>query len=73
MGDLEPRIMNPLPPEDGAGVRKREHYRLIQDGLTVAQVEGPDARAMIDHYAAVYAQDGPVHIEQRVSRRWRSA
>ena len=47
-------------------------YRLIQNGRTVAGVDGPDdqARREIKHYAAVYSQDGPVHIQKRESDGW---
>ena len=45
-------------------------YRLIQDGMTVAQVDGPTVAAYreIKHYAAVYSQDGPVRIEQKIAK-----
>ncbi len=47
-------------------------YRLIQDGQPVAAVDGPDdqARREIKHYAAVYSQDGPVHIQRRELDGW---
>jgi len=48
-----------------------ESYRLIQDGMPVVWVEGRSAVTEITHYAAVYAQDGPVKIEKRVNGRWK--
>jgi hypothetical protein len=46
-----------------------ESYRLIQDGQPVAWVQGRSAD--ITHYAAVYAQDGPVIIQKKVNGRWK--
>lgn len=46
-------------------------YRIKQDGIPVAWSEGPSALSEIRHYAAVYGQDGPVVIEQRVKGRWK--
>jgi hypothetical protein len=48
-------------------------YRLIQDGITVAEVCGPenDAFQEIMHYAAIYSQDGLVQIERKVEGEWR--
>jgi hypothetical protein len=48
-----------------------ERFRLIQDGQPVAWVEGNNAVAEILHYAAVYAQDGPVIIQKKVSNGWK--
>ena len=48
-----------------------ESYRLLQDGQPVAWVEGRSAVADITHYAAVYAQDGPVIIQKKVNGRWK--
>ncbi len=48
-------------------------YRLIQCGLPVASVYGPDDSALreIHHYAAVYSQDGPVKIQFKTrGGRW---
>jgi hypothetical protein len=47
-----------------------ERYRLIQDGIAVAETEGVGAYRDILHYAALYNKDGPVHIEKRVGRQW---
>jgi hypothetical protein len=49
----------------------KDEFRLIQDGMPVAWVDGRSAVAEITHYAAVYAQDGPVKIEKRVDGRWK--
>ncbi len=48
-------------------------YRLIQDGQSVAKVDGPDddARREIARYAFVYSKDGPVRIEVKTNKgRW---
>lgn len=52
---------------------KFTEYRLIQDGLQVAAVDGPAPHAWreINHYAAVYSQDGPVRIEVKTDRGWK--
>lgn len=49
-----------------------DRYRLKQDGIVVAVVEGPSqsARQEIMHYAMMYAQDGPVVIERIRNGRW---
>lgn len=47
-----------------------ERYRLIQDGMVVAEASGPGSRAEIGHYYAVYSQDGPCHIEKKGAKRW---
>ncbi len=41
-------------------------FRLVQDGRTVAQAWGSEESASreIQHYAAIYAQDGPVRVER---------
>lgn len=46
-------------------------FDLYQDGLRVASVTADRASAFqqINHYAAVYSQDGPVEIRERKSRR----
>ena len=45
-------------------------YRLIQDGQPVAWADGPTVAAYreIKHYEAVYSQDGPVQIEQKIAK-----
>ena len=47
-------------------------FRVMQDGLKVAAVSGPREECIIevDRYAAMYSQDGPVLIEQKVRGRW---
>jgi hypothetical protein len=43
-------------------------YSLMQDGITVAAVESSDkeqAEKEINHYAMMYAPDGPVKIVRR--------
>lgn len=48
-----------------------DEFRLLQNGQPVAWVEGRSAVAEITHYAAVYAQDGPVTIQKKVNGRWK--
>jgi hypothetical protein len=42
------------------------HFDLWQDDMVVASASGPRGQALaeIRHYAAVYAQDGPVQVEE---------
>lgn len=42
------------------------HFDLWQDDMVVASASGPRAQAWaeIQHYAAMYGQDGPVQIEE---------
>lgn len=46
-------------------------FRLIQDGMPVAWVSGDNLTNEVEHYAAVYEQDGPVTIQYKVNGRWR--
>lgn len=49
-------------------------FRIKQNGLVVAQVDGPleQARREITHYAALYAEEGPITLEINSSRgKWR--
>ena len=48
-----------------------ESFRLIQDGQPVAWAEGNNSLAEIAHYAAVYAQDGPVKVQKKAKGRWK--
>jgi len=55
--------------------KKTYWAKLYQDGIDVAGVSGPDKASVereIQHYAAVYGQDGPVKI-RRGSATLRSA
>lgn len=50
-------------------------FRLMQDGQSVAAVDGPAVAAMreISRYNAVYSQDGPCAIEWYTKgRRWKA-
>jgi hypothetical protein len=47
-------------------------YRIHQDGMIVARAEGQHALREIMHYAAVYREDGPLSIQKRIKRHWRS-
>ena len=51
---------------------EEEEYRLVQHGQPVAWASGPDedTKREICHYAAVYSEDGPVGIEQKVHGHW---
>lgn len=47
---------------------RRYHAAIWEDGIAVASVSGSDPEAVrreVLHYAAVYAQDGPVQIKSR--------
>lgn len=47
---------------------KRFRADLIQDGVTVASVDAcsqQECEREIQHYALMYSQDGPVHIERK--------
>ena len=49
-------------------------FRLMQDGMVVAGVEGPSVRAMEEasHYLAVYSEDGPCTLQfYTKGKRWR--
>lgn len=49
-------------------------FRVMQDGMAVAGVEGPSVRAMHEasYYLAVYSQDGPCTLQfYTKGRRWR--
>lgn len=48
------------------GDAREAHFDLWQDDMVVASASGPRAQALqeIQHYAAVYSQDGPVQIEE---------
>lgn len=49
------------------------HFRIRQDGLTVAQASGPSAEIEIMHYANQYRQDGEITIQvQHVSPKDRT-
>lgn len=55
---------------------EKTHYgRVLQDGIPVASVSSEDRGRMLanlSHYAAVYAQDGPVELQTRSGKsRWR--
>jgi len=47
-------------------------YRLLQDELVVAFVSGTKESSLreINHYAAMYSQDGPVQIQVKTKRQW---
>ncbi|MBR8657301.1 hypothetical protein KDH83_28690, partial [Achromobacter sp. Marseille-Q0513] len=49
-----------------AGDAQDAHFDLWQDDMVVASASGPRSQALqeIQHYAAVYSQDGPVQIEE---------
>ena len=48
-------------------------FRVLQDGMEVAGASGADAEyclGQVMHYAAIYSQDGPVRVQQKVDGRW---
>ena len=53
--------------------RKSENtaFRLRQDGITVAKVEGPNAEREIWHYAFQYRADGEVTIQHNAEGHWK--
>lgn len=55
-------------------MEQRRSYRVNQDGMTVASAEGPEnaARMTIMRYADLYEQDGPIEIQEKVSKRWKT-
>lgn len=51
------------------------YFRVLQDGLVVAEVQAPSysqGAREIAHYAMMYGQDGPVDVQERKNGRWRS-
>lgn len=49
--------------------------RLVQDGVVVAKVESDNLHRVlreIQHYALQYVEDGPVAIQTRVGKRYRT-
>jgi uncharacterized protein (DUF427 family) len=59
----------------GIKIKPREYeYQVIQDGVVVASAWGLDERRVLaeaSHYAAQYAQDGPVELRIKPDRRKR--
>lgn len=53
-------------PDPAAGDARDAHFDLLQDDMVVASASGPRAQALeeIQHFAAVYSEDGPVQIEE---------
>ncbi len=54
--------------------RQEYEYQVIQDGMVVASAWGRDhdrVLAEAAHYAAVYAQDGPVELRIKPDKRKR--
>ena len=49
-------------------------YRIKQDGIAVAEASGPEslAKDAIMRYACQYEQDGPIEIQEKVSKRWKT-
>lgn len=48
-------------------------FQIKQSGMVVSGSCGPGdgALAQAMHYAHVYAQDGPVEVQEKVNGRWR--
>ena len=47
-------------------------YRLIQEGMVVVGVSGPEEEIWreVNQYAAVYSKDGIVEIQIKKDKRW---
>lgn len=46
-------------------------YRIIQGGQVVAGASGADAWREIKHYAAQYADEGPLVVQEKYGARWK--
>jgi hypothetical protein len=49
-------------------------YRITNgEGLRVVQIDGPDdmALAELQHYLMMYADEGPLTVEEKRGRRWK--
>lgn len=53
---------------------QHRHFRIMQNGMNVASIEGPESesRHTMLIYAAQYAEDGPIEIQEKVSKRWKT-
>ena len=53
---------------------QNRHFRIMQNGVAVASSEGPErvARGTTMLYAAQYEEDGPIEIQEKVSKRWKT-
>jgi hypothetical protein len=50
----------------------RWNFSIMQGGIEVVNVEGryADAKREVDHYVAVYSQDGPVEVKETQIARY---
>lgn len=48
-------------------------YRIVQDGMPVAGVDGAKDNTEIMHYAMQYVEDGPLTVEEKNPKtgRWK--
>lgn len=53
---------------------QHRHFRVMQYGMSVAEAEGPEnqAKGTAMLYAAQYEEDGPIEIQEKVSKRWKT-
>lgn len=60
-----------LQQQGGAALQEQAEFELVQDGMVMASADGKREAAWreIQHYAAVYGQDGPVEIYEVTRRR----
>ena len=54
------------------GQQRDREFQIKQDGMVVAGACGPGSESHAMHYAAVYSQDGPVIVQEKVNGRWRN-
>lgn len=54
------------------GPQDYPEFRLVQDGVIVAEVSGPRVEAIKERlrYVAQYCEDGPLHTEERILGKW---
>lgn len=55
-------------------MEQHRHFRIMQNGVAVASAEGPErlANGTAMLYAAQYEEDGPIEIQEKVSKRWKT-
>lgn len=55
-------------------MERRRSFRILQDGLVVASIEGPEsqARNTMLLYQAQYAEDGQTEVQEKISKRWKT-
>jgi len=53
---------------------QHRHFRIMQNGMNVASAEGPESQAndTIMLYASQCEEDGPIEIQEKVAKRWKT-